>query len=94
MGTVCYNALMPFPRPRFRLSTLLWLTLAVATFFAGIRFERERRRREDEAAAPKKMSLGQWFSSSVAPSDARKSSMSKNGIDADGSDPGEGTGAR
>jgi hypothetical protein len=87
---------MPRPRIKFRLSTLFWITLAVATFFAGIRFERERRRREDEAAAPKKMSLRQWLSSSGAPAtpDARKSSMSKNGIDADGSDPGEGTGAR
>jgi hypothetical protein len=35
-----YNALMHLARPQFRLSTLLWLTLAVACFFGGIRFER------------------------------------------------------
>ena len=31
---------MPLPRPQFRLSTLLWITLAVACFFGGIRAER------------------------------------------------------
>jgi hypothetical protein len=30
------------PRPQFRLSTLLWLTLAVACWFGGMRFERYR----------------------------------------------------
>jgi hypothetical protein len=39
------------PHPQFTIRTLLWLMLAAATFFAGLRFERERRRREDEAAA-------------------------------------------
>jgi hypothetical protein len=29
-----------FPRPQFRLSTLLWITLAVACWFGGMRFER------------------------------------------------------
>ena len=38
------------PRPQFTLRTLLVLLLAVACFFGGIRFERERRRRADEAA--------------------------------------------
>jgi len=37
-------------RPQFTLRSLLVLTLAVACCFGGIRFERERRRREDEAA--------------------------------------------
>ena len=31
--------------------TMLWLVLVVAAFVGGIRFERERQRREDEAAA-------------------------------------------
>ena len=39
------------PRPQFTLRALLVLLLAVACFFGGIRFERERQRREDEAAA-------------------------------------------
>ena len=38
-------------RPQFSLKTLLVLMLPAACFFGGIRFERERRRREDEAAA-------------------------------------------
>lgn len=38
-------------RPQFTLRALLVLMLAVACFFGGIRFERERRRREAEAAA-------------------------------------------
>ena len=37
-------------RPQFTLRALLVLMLAVACFFGGIRFERERRRRADEAA--------------------------------------------
>ena len=36
------------PRPQFTLRALLVLMLAVACFFGGIRFERERRRREEE----------------------------------------------
>ncbi|HWB14494.1 MAG TPA: hypothetical protein VG826_35040 [Pirellulales bacterium] len=39
------------PRPQFTLRALLVLLLAVACFFGGIRFERERQRRADEAAA-------------------------------------------
>jgi hypothetical protein len=31
---------MPSPRFQFRLSTLLWITLAVACWFGGMRFER------------------------------------------------------
>ncbi|HVC96712.1 MAG TPA: hypothetical protein VND64_23745 [Pirellulales bacterium] len=31
---------MPSPRPQFRLSTLLWITLAVACWFGGMRFGR------------------------------------------------------
>ena len=34
---------------RFSLKTILWLTLVVSAFFAGIRFEQERRN-EAEAA--------------------------------------------
>jgi hypothetical protein len=37
-------------RPQFSLKTLLWLTAVVAAFAGGIRFERERRRKQDEAA--------------------------------------------
>jgi hypothetical protein len=33
-------------RPRFRLSTLLWLTLAVACWFGGMRFERWRTKQD------------------------------------------------
>jgi hypothetical protein len=42
----CYNAPMPRPRLQFRLSTLLWLTLAVACFLGGylIGVDREKRR--------------------------------------------------
>jgi hypothetical protein len=39
------------PRPQFTLRALLILLLAAACFFGGIRFERERQRWEDEAAA-------------------------------------------
>jgi len=38
-------------RFQFSLRALLVLMLAVACFFGGIRFERERRRREDEKSA-------------------------------------------
>ncbi len=37
------------PRPQFTLQALLVLLLAAACFFGGVRFERERQRREDEA---------------------------------------------
>ena len=37
------------PRPQITLRALLVLMLAVACFFGGIWFERERRRRADEA---------------------------------------------
>jgi hypothetical protein len=36
-------------RPQFTLRALLILLLAVACFFGGIRFERERRRPDDQA---------------------------------------------
>jgi len=36
------------PRPQFSIRTLLWLTLAVACFFGGMAFEKERVRREWE----------------------------------------------
>lgn len=39
------------PHPQFTLRALLVLMLAVACFFGGVRFERERRRKEAEAAA-------------------------------------------
>lgn len=29
------------PRPQFTLKTLLWLVLAVAAFFAGMKFDRQ-----------------------------------------------------
>jgi len=35
-------------RFQFSLRDLLWLVLVVAGFLGGIRFEQERRRREDE----------------------------------------------
>lgn len=38
-------------RPQFSIRALLALMLAVACFFGGVRFERERRQRADEAAA-------------------------------------------
>ena len=38
------------PRPQFTLRALLVLMLAVASFFGGITFERERQRRADEAS--------------------------------------------
>jgi hypothetical protein len=34
-------------RPQFRLSTLLWITLAVACWFGGMTVERWRAERED-----------------------------------------------
>jgi hypothetical protein len=37
------------PRPQFTLRALLMAMLVVAAFFGGIRFERERQRREDRA---------------------------------------------
>jgi hypothetical protein len=43
------NALMPMPRPQVTHRALLALLLAVACFFAGIRFEKERRRRAIQA---------------------------------------------
>ena len=45
------------PRPQFTLRALLVAMLVVAAFFGGIRFERERRRREDERyeSAPQRM---------------------------------------
>ncbi len=42
-------------RPQFTLRALLALMLAVACWFGGIHFERERQRREDEAAARQTM---------------------------------------
>lgn len=38
------------PRFQFSLRDVLWLVLVVAAFFGGIHFERERKRRDDEAA--------------------------------------------
>ena len=38
------------PRPQFTLRSLLVAMLVVAAFFGGIHFERERKRRDDEAA--------------------------------------------
>jgi hypothetical protein len=37
---------MVSPRIQFRLSTLFWITLAVACWFGGVRFERWRVERE------------------------------------------------
>jgi hypothetical protein len=39
------------PRPQFTIRALLVAMLVVAAFFGGVRFERERRRQADEAAA-------------------------------------------
>lgn len=48
----------PLPRrPQFTLRAVLVLMLAVACFFGGIRFERERRRREAEAAAKREHAI-------------------------------------
>jgi hypothetical protein len=33
---------MPLTRPQFRLSTLLWITLAVACFFGGMAVQHQR----------------------------------------------------
>ena len=46
------NSFSSVPRPQFTLRALLVTMLVVAAFFGGIRFERERRRRADEAANP------------------------------------------
>jgi hypothetical protein len=40
-------------KSKINIQTLLVLLLVVACFFGGIRFERERQRRENEAAQPK-----------------------------------------
>ncbi len=40
---------MANPRFQFRLSTLLWITLAVGTFFGGREFERRQHGRERQA---------------------------------------------
>jgi hypothetical protein len=37
---------MPCPRPQFRLSTLLWITLAVACLFGGMAVQRRIDRRD------------------------------------------------
>jgi hypothetical protein len=47
------------PRPQFTLRSLLVAMLVVAAFFAGIRFERERDRREHEARLFARLSSGQ-----------------------------------
>ena len=39
------------PRPQFTLRALLVAMLVVAAFFGGVRFERERRNREDDEGA-------------------------------------------
>src|SRR5581483_5207095 len=40
-------------RPRqFSLKTMLWLTVVVSAFFAGIRFEQDRRNEVETAGAP------------------------------------------
>ena len=45
------------PPFQFTLRVLLVAMLVVAAFFGGIRFERERRRRADEAAAKREDSV-------------------------------------
>ena len=49
------------PRPQFNLRALLVLMLAVACFLGGIRFERERRRGVDKAAARHKGYVEPWL---------------------------------
>jgi hypothetical protein len=39
---------MAFSRPQFRLSTLLWITLAVAGWFGGMSVQREITRRDQQ----------------------------------------------
>jgi len=41
---------MAFSRPQFRLSTLLWITLAVACWFGGVKIGDWRERRAAEEA--------------------------------------------
>jgi len=41
---------MPRPRIRFRLSTMLWIVLAVACWFGGMKAERWRMERERRTA--------------------------------------------
>jgi hypothetical protein len=43
-------ARMPRPIPQFRLSTLLWITLAVACWFGGMAVERQLSYQDFEAA--------------------------------------------
>jgi hypothetical protein len=40
------------PRPQFRISTLLWITLAVACWFGGMRFERWNAERDKPTTSP------------------------------------------
>jgi hypothetical protein len=47
-----YFVTNPTCRPQFTIRALFVLVLAVACLFGGVRFERERRTRADEAAAP------------------------------------------
>jgi hypothetical protein len=51
-------------RPQFSIRALLVAMLAAACFFGGIHFERERRRREDEAATAKAPTVPKPFLSS------------------------------
>jgi hypothetical protein len=39
------------PRPQFRLSTLLWITLAVACFYGGAEWQRKRTQRDRKPIA-------------------------------------------
>jgi len=49
------------PRLQFRLSTLLWITLAVACWFGGVRFERWRAETaEQEEPTPTSIMGGGW----------------------------------
>ena len=49
--------LVAMPRPQFTLRALLVAMLIVAAFFGGVRYERERRRREDAAIAEQKAGM-------------------------------------
>ncbi|MGH7134416.1 MAG: hypothetical protein ACREHD_01670 [Pirellulales bacterium] len=49
------------PRPQFTLRALLVAMLVVGTFFGGVHFERERRRRQDEAVAERPIRYTRHF---------------------------------
>jgi hypothetical protein len=66
-GDASYNAPMPRPCLQFRLSTLLWFTLAVACWLGGMRFQSYRQLMETR----------RWEISLPGPAVHQKRQMSK-----------------